>query len=96
MGLTKDMVVVATSRMVAADVGEGVVILHLESGSYFTLENVAARVWTLIKEPIAVGEIERVLIEEYEVDAQQCHREVIQLLSDLIDEGLLEVHEPTA
>lgn len=91
MTLTPDSIVAATTNMVAADIGDEVIMLHLEKGKYFGLGAVGTRIWELLRAPIAVAEIERTLIEEYEVGAEQCHEEVTQFISELLDEGLVEV-----
>lgn len=93
MEFTRESVVVATTNMVAADMGKEVIILHLQKGHYFGLDQVGARIWDLLQSPITVNEIERQLVEEYDVEADQCHREVTGLLKDLWDEGLVEVRE---
>jgi hypothetical protein len=91
MDLSDTSVLMATPNMVAADVGEQVLILHLKNGQYFGLDEVGAKIWQLLQEPVTVMEIERNLLEEYDVEPEQCRREVRQLLSGLIEEGLVEV-----
>lgn len=93
MKLSRDSMVVAASSQVGADLGEEIILLHLESGHYFGLENVGARIWRLMEKPTAVREIERVLLEEYDIEPDKCQEEVLQLLSDLLDHGLVEVTE---
>jgi len=95
MKLTLDSTVVASTTLVSADIGEEeVILLHLGNGFYFGLQDVSARVWRLAQSPITVREIERILLEEYEIDSKRCHDEVLRLLSDLLDEGLVEVMDP--
>ena len=67
------------------------ILLHLEKGMYFGLGNVAARIWELLKRPVRVEEIERSLLEEYDVDPETCHAEVAKLLSRLVEEDLVEI-----
>ena len=93
MKLTSDSTVVAATSQVSADLGEEVVLLHLTNGMYFGLSDVAARIWKLLRDPVTLASIERVLIEEYDVEPERCHDEVMRLVSDLVDEGLVEVRE---
>ena len=93
MELSSDSVVVSTSSQVGADLGEEVILLHLKNGQYYGLEKVGARIWKVLDKPIRVGEIERLLLNEYDIDPESCRREVRQLLSDLIDQGFVEVTE---
>jgi hypothetical protein len=94
MKISSDSMVAATHRFVSADLGEEVILLHLENGLYFGLGNVGARIWQLLQNPVKVGEIERLLLEEYEVDTDTCHAEVVTLLEKLVGENLVEVKNP--
>ena len=88
-----DTVLVATKNMVDAPVGEETVILQLQNGQYYGLDEIGVRIWSLLKTPVKVGDIVTVLLEEYEVDPEECHREVVRLVSELMAEGLVEVRE---
>lgn len=93
MEISSDSTVVSTRRSVSADLGEEVILLHLESGVYFGLESVSARIWKLLQTPVRVGEIERALLEDYDVGPEKCHEEVMSLLNKLVGENLVEVTE---
>ncbi|MGH7565248.1 MAG: PqqD family peptide modification chaperone [Gemmatimonadota bacterium] len=91
MEIFSDSTVVSSRRLVSADLGEEVILLHLENGLYFGLVNVGARIWKLLEKPVRVGEIERLLLEEYDVEPEKCHEEVVSLLNKLVDQNLVEV-----
>lgn len=93
MELSSDSLVVLAPRLVAADLGKEYIVLHLENGCYFGLENVSARIWELLQKPKRIVEIERALLEEYDVTPERCHAEVLRLLSDLIEQRLVEVKD---
>jgi coenzyme PQQ synthesis protein D (PqqD) len=89
--ITVDSSVVAAKNQVSSDLGGEVAILDLEGGTYYGLDAVGARIWDLIQEPKTVEEIRNVLLEEYEVESERCERDVIRLLQELAEEGLVEV-----
>lgn len=93
MTLSRATVISKLDHLVAADIGNEVVILHLETGIYFGMEGVASRVWALLEEPKSLEAIERAVLDEYDVDPAVCHDEVERLISDLLAEGLVEVRE---
>ena len=93
MNISSDSTVVVKPRLVSADVGEAVILLHLENGLYYGLGDVGARIWQLLQNPVKVEEIERVLLEEYDVDSDTCHTEIVDLLNKLVEENLVEVSE---
>lgn len=87
--------VVATKDQVSSDLGGEAAILNLEAGTYYGLDAVGARIWSLIQEPRTVEGIRDVLVSEYEVESDRCEGDLIALLQGLVDEGLVEVRDET-
>ena len=87
-------IVVATGEQVHTAVEDDVVILGLESGKYFTLTDVGTRIWTLLQEPVALADLHRTIVQEYEVDPAVAKRDLLALLGELDSEGLLETRGP--
>jgi len=94
MGL--DTVVRAGTEQVAAEVEDGVVILNLRDDVYYGLDRVGRRVWALVQAPRTMREIRDTLLAEYEVDPDECERDLRDLLVDLAARGLVEVDRPAA
>lgn len=95
-GISENSVVAVSKDQVSSDLGEGeVAILNLRGGTYYGLDAVGARIWNLLQEPKTVGEIQNVLINEYDVDPERCERDLLALLQRLANEGLLEVRDAT-
>ena len=82
--------VVAASDQVSTELEGEAVILHLGDGVYYGLNPVGARLWSLLEEPRAVSELRDALVADYEVDAETAERDVLELLGELMDRGLLE------
>ena len=83
--------VVATEAQVSADLAGEAVILSLQSGMYYGLDEIGAYIWTLIQEPRTVGEIRDAILDEYDVESDRCERDAVELLERLADAGLVEV-----
>jgi hypothetical protein len=93
--ISDSSVVVADKEQIFSDIGGEAVILHLKTGIYHGLNEIGARIWTLIQEPKSVKDIEFILLEEYEVEVERCDRDLIALLKDLLAAGLIEVKNET-
>ncbi|YAF95737.1 MAG: PqqD family peptide modification chaperone [Nodularia sp. CChRGM 3473] len=89
--ISDSSIVVAIPEQIFSDIGGEAVILHLKTGIYHGLNEVGARIWTLIQEPKAVKDIKQNLLEEYEVASEECDRDLIALLKDFLAAGLIEV-----
>jgi Coenzyme PQQ synthesis protein D (PqqD) len=92
-GVSLGSMIVATEEQVSSDLGDEVAILDFKAGMYYGLDSVGARVWHLIQQPRIAGEIRDILISEYDVDPDQCERDLITLLQRLEDEGLIKVSD---
>jgi hypothetical protein len=63
----------------------------LDAGSYYSLDQVGVFVWNLIQEPRKVSDIRDAIFEEYEVDLEECERDLLALLEELAANKLLDV-----
>ena len=91
---TAEDTVVAIPDQVSTDLDGEAVILSLRDSTYYGLNEVGALVWRLIQTPISVRAICAAILEEYEVEAAQCERDVLALLGDLAANSLIEVKLP--
>ena len=76
--------------------GGEVVLLDVQSGGYFGLNEVGGSIWLLIQEQENVGAIIKVLAEQYDASEDRLRSDVVQFLSELRSRGLVEIHENTA
>jgi hypothetical protein len=84
-------VVVAAADVLASDFGAELVMLDLRDGVYYGLEDVGARVWSLVQQPIKVSAILDALVAEYDVEPARCERDLRSLLTELAARRLIEV-----
>jgi hypothetical protein len=91
--LSIDSVVTAAPEQVSCDLAGEAAILNLKSGVYFGLNPIGARIWELIQEPKGAKEIVEALLQEYDVERERCEADVMQLLQDLSEHGLIEVKD---
>jgi len=76
-----------------ADIGNELVALDPEAGSCFGFNEVATSVWRSLEQPKTFDELRDELLGEYDVDLEQCSRELQMLLKDLIAKRLIEKSE---
>lgn len=87
-------VISVTKEAVHCDVEDEVVILGLKDGVYYGLNPVGAFIWNIIiQEPKIVAEIRDAVLEEYDVSEEVCEKDLMELIAELSDKGLVEVEE---
>jgi hypothetical protein len=91
--LTDAVTVVGASDLLTSDFGAELVILNLQDGVYYGLEDVGARIWSLLQKPTTIAAIREVILSEYEVEPARCEQDLRTLLERLISKGLVRVQE---
>jgi len=72
-------------------VGGELVLLDLESATYFGLNEVGSRMWTLMGELGSLRQVCDTVSREYDVSRAQLERDLLALVRELHDKGLLQV-----
>lgn len=91
--LSVHSIVVATVQQISCDLEEEAAILSLKNNVYYGLDPVGARVWHLLRQPRSVHEVRDALLAEYEVESERCENDLLGLLENMRDEGLIEVKD---
>ena len=80
-------VVRVSPDQVSCDLAGEAAILNLNSGAYYGLDPIGARIWNLMKEPATVVSIRDAIVAEYDVSTERCERDLLELLARLEAEG---------
>lgn len=90
--LTLEQRVRPHSEVVDTTLDEGeVVLLHLESKIYYSLNLTGQRIWQGIKEGLTLREISERVQAEFEVDAERADTSVLDLVNELCQQKLAQL-----
>ncbi|MCG6941457.1 MAG: PqqD family peptide modification chaperone [Thiohalocapsa sp.] len=89
--LTLETVVRQHPDLVAADADGEVLMMHVDSGNYFGLNEVASFVWYQLELPRTVGDLCSRIRLEFDVEEERCIMDLLAHLRDSIADGLVEV-----
>lgn len=79
------------AQVIARTIGGETVILDLESGTYFGLDPVGARIWQLLESGKSLAEACDVMVEEYDVTRDVIQHDALALAGDLVANKLVTV-----
>ncbi len=91
--ITEQSTVVAAPGLTAADLGGEAVVLDPNSGRYYGLNELGARIFDLARKPRAVGHIKEVLLQEYDVAESKLKDDLLAFLHDMEQRRLIEVRD---
>ncbi|MFQ4140792.1 PqqD family protein [Chlorogloeopsis sp. ULAP02] len=85
--------IVANKNQVSSEVLGETVILNITSGIYYGLNETGTFIWNLIQEPKTVEYILGVLLDEYEAEPEECKKDLLALIEDLAEKGMIEIRD---
>ncbi|MBX3010488.1 MAG: PqqD family protein [Caldilineaceae bacterium] len=71
------------------------VLLHLQTQQYYTLNETGMQIWKGLAQSQSLGEISQLLEMYYVLTLQEAEQQVIALVTELAAEGLIRVVETT-
>jgi hypothetical protein len=74
------------------DVDGEAVILNLKNGKYYGLDPVGTRMWTVLAEQKELRAAHRLLLEEYEVGAEQLEQDLVAFVDKMAGHALMQVN----
>ena len=91
--ITANTIVLQKKNLPIVEFDGEIALMNTKKGNYYSLDSIGSRIWTIMAEQIAVHEIVSLLLIEYDVSSEICRRDVIELITKLHEEGLIEVIE---
>lgn len=82
-----------STHQVSCKIHEEVAILHTERAIYFGLQGVGAWIWDALEQPRSVADLCTSIEAEFDVAPDECQADVVQILANLREEGLVDVVE---
>ena len=91
--ITPSTVVTRRPDQVSAPIEDQTALMSLNGGVYFLIDAIGTEIWSQIGKPTRVEDLCANLVRSYEVEPENCERDVIGFLSDLLARELVDVVE---
>jgi len=87
----------ASTNYLYSEIDSEAVILDVNSGTYFGLNEVSNRIWQLLQTPASEPAIIEQILAEYDVSPEEAKKDLHNLLEEMLSTGLVEkVNEEVA
>ena len=83
--------VVRADHLLSSELDDEIVMMDVESGSYFSMPGPSGRIWQLLETGQTVKTVKDALLMEYDVTPDQCEAELLPFVNTLIDRGLVKI-----
>jgi len=94
--ITIDSVVYRSSNVVFSKLDDELLAIDSQAGYCYSMNETAGRIWEMISSPVSISELCSQLKNEYTVDENVCLQEVLPLVQNLYDSGLIKVKDAQA
>ena len=83
-------------EIIFTDLDDTVVMMDAEKGTYFELDPVGARIWSVLENAASVTRLCDALLAEYDVTPDVCRRDVLAFLERAGALEIIKVRAPAA
>lgn len=80
-----------SAKVLIQEVGGEAVLLDLGSERYFGLDPVGTRIWALLADAPALGQVHATLCGEFDAEPARIETDLLALVRQLADAGLVEI-----
>jgi len=80
-----------SSKHLASEIDNEVVLMNIDRGHYYSLDDIGSQIWRAIEHPIAIRELCRALAAEYSADLATVTADVLDLLRKMLEQDLITV-----
>lgn len=91
MNIESGSIIARNKNIPTVEIDGEVAMMNAEKGKYYGMDMVATRIWMLLKEPIRFRTMIDTLTHEYDVEREECEKDVKLFLERLYEEGLVEI-----
>jgi hypothetical protein len=91
--ITTKTVISQIEEIVDSDIDGETVMMSIENGEYYGLDDIGSLIWKLIEKPINVSDLIDTLLERFDVDRKTCERDVLVFLNGFNEDRILQVRE---
>ncbi len=92
--LSLTTIVVAREDLLSSNLSdEELVMMDIDRGYYYGLENVAKAIWDVLGQPQSILSICNKIVEEYDADPQMVKEDTIKFVGEMLDEKLIVIYE---
>ena len=79
------------AKHLVADLDGDLIIMSMETGTYYGLDAVGANVWKLLARPHRLDDVVAHVLDRFDVDAETAERDLTVLLNEMRSEGLISI-----
>ncbi len=82
---------ILNQELLQSEIDGETIMMSIDNGKYYGLNNVASRIWEIVKTEPIFSELINTLLSEYEIEEDKCKTETLDFLNNLINNKLIKI-----
>lgn len=78
-----------SDKFVETEIDGEILMMSVDDGQYFGMDNVAVAIWKFLVEPKSFTEIRDMVTTHFDVPKEECEQDIEAFLTDLINNKLI-------
>jgi len=91
MSLDIKTVVKRNLEIVSSDMDGEMVMMSIMNGEYYGIDAIGSHIWQLLDEQISIEDLCTKLCEIYDVDVEECRRDVDAFLTKMLEHKIVQI-----
>ena len=87
--ITPDTIIQRNNEILTSDLDGEKVMMSIKRGEYYGLGKTGTFIWDNIDEPVKISDLVAMITEKYNVDKNQCFKDILPFITDLIEKELI-------
>lgn len=84
-----DIALMAVADHASCELGGEAVVLNLDTGTYYGLDQVGTRAWQVLQQPRSLAELRDLIVDEFDVTPERCEADLLSFVASLNAHGLV-------
>lgn len=84
-----DTTIVRNTDLMAVPMDGDLVMMSISQGTYYGINPVGGRIWSLLEQPASVASLCNTIVSEFEVSKEQCQQDVLQFVEQMLKAGVV-------
>lgn len=78
-------------EILANKMDDELILLSLNQNKYYGFNEVATRIWDLLEKPASKEELAAILLQEYDIERDNCLQEIDHFINDMLGKNLIRI-----
>ncbi len=81
----------ASPQWLSAEVDNETVLMHVETGDYFSLSGVGVDIWIHLQNGVQFKSLYQSLLMDFDIAEDECIRASSRFINELVDKGIVDI-----